>query len=162
MDNKIIIKEIVKLTVMNKIKAIDGVALLASILPFVFWIFVRDMLNEQIPIHWNSSGEVDGWAAKDQMPLFLSMMMVGSIAAYLILRFITKLDPKRTAFMNQPTALKIGLAIVILISTLSVLILLPKSSGFNIAKTVLILVSVLFALQYQAELFHRNPIALDP
>ena len=45
------------------------------LLPILAGVFLWDQLPEQIPAHWNASGEVDGWSSKPftvfGMPLIL-------------------------------------------------------------------------------------------
>jgi uncharacterized membrane protein len=53
-------------------------ALLASAISY-------DRLPSEIPIHWNSSGEVDDTMAKPWGPFFLPLMMLGAAALFLVL-----------------------------------------------------------------------------
>ena len=129
---------------MTRTKYIDLAALLISIIPFISWILLKDSLPDKLPIHWNVSGEVDGWTTKDQLPVFLFIMTSISVITYSILRFIKFIDPKRTAQLNENIALKVGLGIVIFIAIANLLLLVPKSPGFNMTSIIITMVSLLF------------------
>lgn len=47
------------------------------LLPMVIGLIVWNRLPEQIPMHWNLSGEVDGWESKGTLVFFLPLFMVG-------------------------------------------------------------------------------------
>lgn len=61
-------------------------------LPVVFTVLFWSRLPEEIPIHWNWRGEVDGYAGKLQFLLYQ-----GGIGALLFLTFtyLPQLDPRR-------------------------------------------------------------------
>jgi uncharacterized membrane protein len=131
--------------VMSRIKFVDIFAVIISLIPFAFFIALRDSLADRIPIHWNAAGEVNGWAERDQLPMFLGLMAAFGMGIYLILRFmVKKIDPKRTAQLNEGITQKIGIGIVIFMSAINTLILLPNTGKLNIAKIVLVMVSLLF------------------
>lgn len=64
---------------------------LVILLPMVFGVIVWDRLPEQIAIHWNAQGEVDGWSSRAlavfAMPLFLFVL-------HWVCAFVTAKDPK--------------------------------------------------------------------
>ncbi|WP_142383501.1 SdpI family protein [Bacillus sp. T33-2] len=58
----------------------------------IFWLVFYGKLPGEMPIHWNVSGEVDGYAPK----LFTMFMSIGiMIFVYLLLVFIPRIDPKK-------------------------------------------------------------------
>lgn len=130
---------------MTRIKTVDFIVLAIALMPFALWLMIRDSLAERIPIHWNAVGEVDGWADKGHVPLFLGFIAVTGIGVYLLLRFIKYIDPKRTAELNERTGIKIGAGLVIFLSALNVLIILPDTGPLDITTTVFVLVGLLFA-----------------
>lgn len=130
---------------MTKVRFVDWVALILCAIPFIAWFFLRDSLPERLPIHWDSEGQIDGWTGKDKLPLFLMLMTGISTTTYLLLRFIKRLDPKRTAQLNEGIALKIGVGIIIFMTAVNLLLIIPKDETFDMTRVVLVMVSLLFA-----------------
>ena len=62
----------------------------------------------------------------------------------MLLRSIKKIDPKRTAQLNEGIAIKSGIGIVTFISAISSLIFLPGTNNLNITSIVLVMASLLF------------------
>ncbi len=54
-------------------------------------------LPDRLPIHWNASGQVDGYGGK-----FMGLLLIPLIAAalYLLLRFIPRIDPARANYAS--------------------------------------------------------------
>jgi uncharacterized membrane protein len=67
-----------------QVVVIGGMFALAAIR----WSAVPD----QVPIHWNAAGEVDGYGGKFVALLLMPIMTLG---VYLLLRFIPRIDPAR-------------------------------------------------------------------
>ena len=129
---------------MRRIKLIDILAVVVSLIPFAVIAIVQESLPDRIPIHWNMAGEVDGWTAKDQVPVFLGIMAGLGLSLYLLTRFMKKLDPKRSAQLNENTAPKIGFGIVVFMCAINCLILAPGLVKFNMMTIVVVMVSLLF------------------
>ena len=47
------------------------------LLPMVIGLIVWNKLPEQIPMHWNAVGEVDGWGSKGMLVFYLPLVLVG-------------------------------------------------------------------------------------
>ena len=64
---------------------------LVILVPMAVGLLLWERLPEQVPIHWNAAGEVDGWSGKAQavfvMPGFL-------VAIHWLCVLVTGLDPK--------------------------------------------------------------------
>jgi uncharacterized membrane protein len=130
---------------MSRIKPVDIIAVIISLLPLLLFSIFHDSFADRVPIHWNAAGEADGWTEKDQLPVYLGIMAALALGIYLILRSIKKIDPKRTAQLNEGIATKAGIGIVTFMSTINSVILLPSTSTLNITTIVLVIVSLLFA-----------------
>lgn len=129
---------------MKTFKFVDVVAFTLCLIPYVLWIVLRDSFPEKLPIHWNISGEVDGWTSRYEVLLFMLTMTVFSLIAYFLVRFIDRIDPKRTAQLNKSVALKVGIGIVAFSSAVSILILIPKDETFSVNSIAFGLTGVLF------------------
>lgn len=60
-------------------------------LPFVYLAFIWNSLPEEVPIHWNASGEIDGWGAKTTL---LLIPLVLPFLIYMIFLIVPAIDPK--------------------------------------------------------------------
>lgn len=58
----------------------------------VFGLVIYPRLPEQVPIHWNAAGEVDGYGSRFMGALGLPLMNLGLV---LLLKFMPAIDPKR-------------------------------------------------------------------
>lgn len=47
------------------------------LLPMVIGLIVWNKLPEQVPIHWNAAGEVDGWGGKSTIVFWLPLFVIG-------------------------------------------------------------------------------------
>ena len=72
------------------------------LLPIIFGLIIWNRLPEEIPIHWNAQGEIDGYTGKAGavfiMPAFL-------VALQWICMLVTGLDPKSKAIDGKPLAM---------------------------------------------------------
>jgi uncharacterized membrane protein len=62
---------------------------------FIIAAIAFPYLPEQIPIHWNASGTADGWAPKWPGAFYLPLI---TMAMWLLLRFLPKIDPRKSHY----------------------------------------------------------------
>ena len=65
---------------------------IVMLIPIVAGILLWDKLPEELPIHWNVSGEVDGWSSKPFAVIGMPLLLVG-IHWFCVLATFT--DPKK-------------------------------------------------------------------
>ena len=65
---------------------------IVTLLPIVAGLILWNQLPEQIPTHWNASGEIDGWSSKPFAVFGLPLIMV---AAQWLCMLGTSADPKK-------------------------------------------------------------------
>ncbi len=120
------------------------ILLLTSIvilLPILAGLILWNQLPEQIPIHWNASGEIDGWSSKPFAVFGLPLFFVG---IHWLAVFATFTDPKKQNHSDKILHLILWLipvlSIVLSVFTYSV------AMGRNIRVEVLIpmLIGLLF------------------
>ncbi|MBR2722213.1 MAG: SdpI family protein [Clostridia bacterium] len=63
-----------------------------TLLPIVAGLILWNQLPEQIPIHWNANGEIDGWAGKLFVVVLMPILMLG---LHWLGMFVTFSDPKK-------------------------------------------------------------------
>ncbi len=62
------------------------------LVPFVYLGYIWEKLPQKVPMHWNSSGEIDRYGNKTELIFLLFMLPV---LIYLLFLFIPKIDPKK-------------------------------------------------------------------
>ncbi len=67
--------------------------LLIVALPFVYLASIWGALPEEVPIHWNVAGEVDGYGSKSSLLLLPFLLPV---LTYVVLLVVPSIDPKKT------------------------------------------------------------------
>ena len=63
-----------------------------TLIPIIIGIILWDKMPEQVPVHWNINGEVDGFATKTQAVFIMPLVLV---AVHWICVLGTNLDPKK-------------------------------------------------------------------
>lgn len=61
------------------------------LLPMVVGLLLWNKLPEQVPMHWNAAGEVDGWGSRSTLVFFLPLFMIG---IQWVCALAASLDPK--------------------------------------------------------------------
>ncbi len=84
--------------------------IIIALLPFAYLAFIWNNLPEQIPMHWNASGEIDRWGNKIEL-LFILLLISG--IGYLLMLILPAIDPKRNLqkMVNKFTQIRYYLAI---------------------------------------------------
>lgn len=80
----------------------------------VFGMVIYPRLPEQVPIHWNAAGEVDGYGSRFMGALGLPLMNLGLA---LLLKFVPAIDPKRQNYEKFKPFYQIFIWIFVLFMT---------------------------------------------
>lgn len=80
----------------------------------VFGLVIYPQLPEQVPIHWNAAGEVDGYGSRFMGALGLPLMNLGLA---LLLKFVPAIDPKRQNYEKFKSFYQIFIWIFVLFMT---------------------------------------------
>lgn len=113
---------------MNKIRA-DVISLVFVATAFIVAAVLYPSLPEQIPTHWNASGEVDGYMKKPGGVLIMPAM---ALITYVIMKVIPVISPKgfRTDKFSDVIAV-LQVTLVGFMSIVAVLVLL-EARGLNV------------------------------
>ncbi|WP_165823797.1 SdpI family protein [Pseudochryseolinea flava] len=128
-----------------KLKTADFLVLVIASIPLIYWLQVGHIMPDRVPTHWNIRGQADAWQSRDDLPVFLAVLAGVGILLYIILRTLKKIDPKRSAQLNEATAIKVGVGIVTMITMLGLLMLYAPLKGYDIVSGVFLLISLFFA-----------------
>jgi len=126
---------------MKKLNKTMVLTTVVSLLPIVFGLLIYDKLPNQVPTHWNTAGEIDGWSSKAfavfGLPCFMAAMS-------LVVQFALSADPKRR---NMPDIMvKFSAWICPLLSLFLVPSTLLAGMGYevNIPLTTCLIVGIVF------------------
>lgn len=83
---------------------------LITLIPIVVGLILWDKLPDQVPLHWNAQGEVDGYGTKFQAVFLMPLLLV---AIHWICAFGTSLDPKKQNISDKTFTLVLWIIPVI-------------------------------------------------
>lgn len=113
---------------MNKIFQTILVILLAS-LPLAYLTIVYPSLPAVIPTHFGLDGKPNGFSNKQDMIWIVIGVTIVSVMAYLLIRYLPRIDPKKTASQSAGNMQKISVAVVALISAVTISIIYSSQHG---------------------------------
>ena len=121
----------------------NWLAFALALLPFLIVSIMWDQFPEEIPIHWNEKGEVDGYGS----PSTLFLMPVITLFTMAIVWLVPHIDPKKNVHQFQKTLDNIVLALsafffLVFIGTL----LSGLGYQFDVANIIIYGMLVLFAV----------------
>lgn len=109
----------------------------------ILWLIFYNRLPGEVPIHWNASGEIDGYATK-----FNAMLMsIGTmVLIYLVLVFIPRIDPKKSNYKYFSKGYSIiNLSTLLLFFVINILMIL---AGLNYKVNVNIVIPILVGITF--------------
>lgn len=110
------------------------------IIPVIFFLVIWKSIPEQVPMHFNASGEVDNTFSKIWyiiMPLLL----------YFLFLLLPILDPKKRVYEAGNTYFKLRLLIQFFVSIVNVVVIINLLyHSFSINKVIPMLIMALFAI----------------
>ncbi|MBR4863683.1 MAG: SdpI family protein [Oscillospiraceae bacterium] len=111
------------------------------LLPILLGLFLWNQLPEQLPIHWNAKGEVDGWTGKAFGVFGMPLIM---LALHWLCAFATGADPKKAAHSEKVMSL-----VLWLIPTLTLLLVsLTYATALGAAVRVEIFINIFLGLLF--------------
>jgi uncharacterized membrane protein len=115
-------------------------------LPFAYLAYIYPSLPATVAVHFGADGKANGFDNKSSLWLIISITGVTSLLTYLLMRFLPKIDPKRSAKYSAATFNKIGVAIVLLMCLISCLIInTSQKNSFALSNAVPVLIGIFFA-----------------
>jgi uncharacterized membrane protein len=110
---------------------------------FVAAIVVWPTVSSRIPVHWNASGQVDGYGGKMEGLLLLPAIAIG---IYLLLLFIPRIDSGRANYAQfSGPYLIVRYAVLVMIAAIyGISLLAIKGVGFNMTRVILSVIGLLF------------------
>ncbi|MFZ9661947.1 MAG: SdpI family protein [Chitinophagaceae bacterium] len=104
-------------------------------IPFLYAGIEYNNLPDTIPIHFNISGEADGWGSKENIFMMPAIMGIVSLIVFSILSNLKKIDPKRYEKSGEGYFRNFGIFSVLFLSIISMTIIYstihPSGVGAN-------------------------------
>ncbi|MGB1211538.1 MAG: SdpI family protein [Lacinutrix venerupis] len=118
--------------------------ILIVLIPFIYLAFIWNVLPEQVPIHWNANGEIDGWGSKATL---LIIPFILPVLIYVILSLVPKIDPKQKIEATSKKFYNIKLLLTLFMSILALFILYSsKSQSFTNPNIIIMLIGLLYVI----------------
>jgi uncharacterized membrane protein len=130
---------------MKKFTWFDFAALVIFLLPVVYLLTVYASLPVRVPMHYDINGKVNRYGSKNEFLMVQAIMLFVALMVYMLLRFLSSIDPKKKVKYSQETFQKIALGIVIFISALNIVIIFSTvNQGVRVDKLIFPLIGLLF------------------
>ncbi|MBO3097061.1 SdpI family protein [Gelidibacter pelagius] len=114
------------------------------LLPFAYLAYIWNQLPEKVPVHWNSSGEIDRYGEKIELlliPILLPLLV------YVIFLVIPRIDPKKKLNKMGNKLHTLKTLMTILMSILALFILYSaKNQSFDNPNYMILLIGVLYII----------------
>jgi len=107
----------------TKLNWSDAVMLVIWLLPLVYLWYVYPQLPATVAVHFDYKGDPNGFGSKNEFLATVFFMCGINLFVNVLIRFLPRIDPKQKVKYSQPIFIKIGYAILLLLSLLTVLII---------------------------------------
>jgi uncharacterized membrane protein len=125
-----------------------------AIIPAGYLLYIYRSLPEIVPIHFNFSGKPDDYAHKSNLFYTVGLLTAVTLGAYLLIKFLPNIDPKKTAKVSASALQKISVALVIFFSAINIIVVYSSVSGsFNLSRLFNPLLGLFFT--YIGNLMHN-------
>lgn len=124
-----------------------------SLIPAGYLSYHYRELPEIVPVHFDLSGNPDRLGNKNMLVLTTMLLCLVSVGVYFLIKFLPKIDPKKTAKIPAGSFEKIGIGLVVFLSALNMIIIYASiSGGFHWNRLFIPLVGFFFI--YMGNLIH--------
>lgn len=114
------------------------------LLPFIYLAYIWNKLPQEVPIHWNIEGEIDGYGNKGMLilvPILLPLLV------YVIFLIIPKIDPKNRLNQMGNKLQNIKVLLTIFMAVLALFIIYSaKNQSFTNPNYMILGIGVLFII----------------
>lgn len=126
--------------------------LLVSLLPLSYLLLIWNQLAESVPMHYNINNQADRMGSKIELLFLMLFMSAIGFGVGMLVRYLSKIDPKKNIQHNESLMNKVSWTVVIFISVISCYIVYGslnysknQSSGIS-GKMIEILVCLIFVV----------------
>jgi uncharacterized membrane protein len=105
------------------------IVILLAALPLVYLLKVYPSLPAIIPTHFGFDGKPNGYSEKPNLIWIVLFVSLISVGAYVLIRNLPQFDPKKTASQSSGNMQKIAMAVVALMSAITISIIYSSLHG---------------------------------
>ena len=116
---------------------------IVTLLPMALGLFLWNRLPEQLPIHWNAAGDVDGWSGKNFFVFGMPLIMT---AVQWLCAFVTGADPKKAAQSEKVINLVLWLVPALTLFLLSATYAVAMGAAVRMEVFANLLIGLLFTV----------------
>ncbi|NBS18705.1 MAG: DUF1648 domain-containing protein [Flavobacteriia bacterium] len=125
----------------NASKYSELVIIAIIVIPVIYLVAIWADLPEEVPMHWNSKGQIDRYGSKKQL---IGLLFILNLPLYFILKYAPKIDPKKKISESQLVGLR--LVMHLFLSAIALFIIYStKQTEMSSPFGIISLVGLLFA-----------------
>ena len=140
------------------------------LLPVLYFLKIYNTIPQTVPLHFGVDGKPNRFGSKNELIWILTLLSIVSMGIYFLMRYLPKIDPKKTAGYSAGTFKKLSFLLLVFFSALQLFIINSAIAGsFTTSKFMLPLMGLFFS--YLGNLMHsvkpnyffgiRTPWALE-
>jgi len=138
---------------MKKSYLVDMAAFIIWLLPVIYFIKIYNGLPQSVPLHFGLDGQPDRYGNKEEMMWVVVLLSTVTIGVYFLIKYLPKIDPKKTAGYSADVFNKISFALVIFLSGIEFFVINSSVTGnFGIDKMLFPFMGLFLA--YLGNLMH--------
>jgi len=107
---------------MKKFTYVDLLVLIIALVPLSYLKWVYDSLPAIVPMHYGADGKPNGFGPKSELFVLQAILTGTSIVIYLLMKFLSSIDPKKQVRSGEQTFQKLGMGIIVFFAALSIVI----------------------------------------
>ena len=131
----------------------DLAALIIWLLPLIYFMNIYPSLPLSVPTHFGIDGKPDRYSSKQEMIWIVLFLSVITLAVYFLIKYLPKIDPKKTAGYSTDIFKKISFALIVFLSGIQFFVINSSATGsFALDKMLLPFMGLFFA--YLGNLLH--------
>lgn len=116
------------------------------IIPYLYLLLAYDTLPQLVPTHFDLNGKPNAISHKAELWSIISTTAFISLVIFLLLRFLPSIDPKKKAKYSAQAFIKLGVAIVLIISFINCIIIYSAQKGsLSSLNVVPLVIGIFFA-----------------
>ena len=138
---------------MKKNNLADLAALIIWLLPLIYFMNIYQTLPVSVPTHFGIDGKPDRYSSKQELIWIVLFLSVITLAVYFLIRYLPKIDPKKTAGYSAEIFKKISFGLIIFLSGIQFFVINSSATGsFALDKMFFPFIGLFFA--YLGNLLH--------
>ena len=125
----------------------DLLVIILLFIPFIYLFEVYSSLPSIVPTHFGIDGKPNGYSGKSSLVWILGLVALISGGCYLLIKYLPKIDPKKTAGMASGKLRNIALAVVALMAAIMISIVYSGIHGiFSFSRILNPLLGIFFTI----------------